>query len=229
VKKRLLVLIPLLIALGIPAAIWSTQSSPVSVGASDRDEDSTAIVNELDAGAIDYALAIGVDIDEARRRANLLNEARPILDSIRKEASDTLAGLYKVHDPDLRVYLRLTGEPSPALRSIIAESPLPIIVSTNAALSLSESVLRLERAIPGVQSRVPERIGTSIDERTGDVVMDVFIEDDPEQIAEAKARIEAARDSLAQAVGLPVQIHYSPIGRHSCRSITCQTWEWPFG
>lgn len=167
-EKRLLVLITFQIALGIPGGMWATQTSPVSVGASDRDEDSTASVDDVDAGAIDYAAAIGVDMDEARRRVNLLNDTRPTFDSIRKEASDTLAGFYQEHEPDLRVYLRLTGEPSPALRSVIAESPLPIIVSTDAELSLSESVQRLERATPGVQSRVPEPIGTSIDEPTGE-------------------------------------------------------------
>ena len=83
-------------------------------------------------------------------------------------------------------------------------------MSTDAALSLSESVQRLERATPGVQSRVPEPIGTSIDERTGEVVMDVFIEGGPEQAEKAKSRIEAARADLAQAIGLPVRIQYLP-------------------
>jgi hypothetical protein len=107
VKKRFLVFIPLLMALAIPAAIWSTQTSPVSGGASEQVEDP---------GAKDYAATIDPDMDmaEARRRADLMEEARPILDSIREEAQeapDTLAGFYLEHKPDLRVHLRLTAEP----------------------------------------------------------------------------------------------------------------------
>jgi hypothetical protein len=87
------------------------------------------------------------------------------------------------------------------------------MVSTDAAASLSESRRRLDRALPGLQAAVPERMGTWIDERTGDVVLDVFIKGDPEEVAEAKSRIEDAADSLAQEIGLPARIVYlrSPV------------------
>ena len=143
-KKRFLVFIPLLIALAIPAAIWATQTSPVSGGAS---------VQAEDAAAMDYAMAIDpdMDMDEAKRRANLMEEARSILDSIREEAQeapDTLAGFYLEHEPDLRVHLRLTAEPSSTLTSIIDKSPIPIMVSTDAPATLSETRRRLDRTFP---------------------------------------------------------------------------------
>lgn len=174
-----------------------------------------ATAEEWSAGAIDYAAAIDPDMDmaEAERRANLLEEVRPTLASIRQQAQetpDTLAGLYIEHKPDLRVYLRLTADPSPALRAVIDESPVPIFVSTDAIASLSESQRRLDRAYPGLQAAVPELMGTWIEERTGDVVMDVFIQGSPEEVAAAKSRVEEAAASLGRETGLPVRIEYLP-------------------
>lgn len=80
-KKRFLVFIPLLMSPAIPAVIWATQTSPVKGAAIEQVEDP---------GAKDYAAAIDpdMDMDEARRRADLMEEARPILDSIREEAQE---------------------------------------------------------------------------------------------------------------------------------------------
>lgn len=162
----------------------------------------------LDYGAIDYAAATGVDIAEARRRAPLLEKLKPTLRSIREEAGDSLAGLYIEHNPDLRIHLRLTANPSPTLQAILDTSPVPIVVSADAALSVYDSRRRLELATPGVARAVPELIGTFIDERTGDAVMDVFVEGAPDKVAAAKSRIEAAAAALAREIGLPVRIDY---------------------
>lgn len=49
-KKRFLVFIPLLMALAIPAAIWATQTSPVSSGASERsaNQSDAQLMNDMD-------------------------------------------------------------------------------------------------------------------------------------------------------------------------------------
>lgn len=161
----------------------------------------------LDYGAIDYAAATGVDIAEARRRAPLLEELKPTLRSIR-EAGNSLAGLFIEHNPDLRVHLRLTAKPSPTLQAILDRSPVPVVVSADAALSVYDSRRRLELATPGLARAVPELMGTFIDERTGEAVMDVFVQGTLEEVAAAKSRIEAAAAALAREIGLPVRIDY---------------------
>jgi hypothetical protein len=193
-------------------------SSPNAI---DDDEDKvepnaaphTSKLSDLEAMAHDYQAAIGVDYPEALRRAELLLTSDETIASIREVAAGTLAGLAIEHEPDLTIQLRLTDAPSEALLSIIADSPIPIIVDFAPRLSLAESrqriaAIEIGAAMPGVQ-------GHGFDERTGELVIDVFVEEGTGK-ADTLADIAVAQIALSEQLGMPIRIEYhsAPVRLH---------------
>ncbi|MEX0761112.1 MAG: hypothetical protein WD208_05885, partial [Dehalococcoidia bacterium] len=205
-RNNLWTYIPLsaLAVVGLLLGIWLYSSATAS---GDADSASDERLSHEAAMAIDYAATFDVSMDEATRRAGLLIELAPTLDAIRQEASGTLSGLYIEHEPELRVHLRLTASPGDALRSIIDDSPVPVVVSADAVLSLAETKERLDQARSGLVENVPGLMGIGTDERTGDVVLDVYIAKGSDESA-VKSKVEEAASSLSRETGLSVRVEY---------------------
>lgn len=164
--------------------------------------------SDEEAAAFDYSSATGLDMEEALRRVRLLNKLDPTLDSIRREAANIIAGLFIEHDPDLVVNLRLTEAAGPVLTSVIENSPVPIIVNIEAVLTRDQILARLDSVRARLVDEVPGLQGSGLDERTGEVILYVFVEGSAEEVAGLKAEVEEVAELFGREIGAPFRIDY---------------------
>jgi hypothetical protein len=143
-----------------------------STGASPGD--SVEVVDGVQIDAQWYAGNHGVSGTEAVERVQVQIEIDQLTPLWRELAGDRLAGLFFVHEPDLSVVIRLVGlEPLRALE--VATSGFPVWLEYGAALSLAELNAIVE-AFAAVAAGGPAQ-GLYADERTGEVVIHVFVGD----------------------------------------------------
>jgi hypothetical protein len=194
--------------------VAATESEPVSTGESATDTAPIVEESELDATATDYAAATGVDLPTAKRRAPLMEQARQTMFTLRAYAGDSLACLFWQHEPELSIQLKLAAEPDEALSRVIAKSPVPVIVETDALFSREEANERVDLALPALRVALPEVQGVSLDGCTAEARVGVYREEGAELDPDWQARIDQAIASFAEEAGLPVRVEY-----HSSREM----------
>jgi hypothetical protein len=161
-----------------------------------------------DVAASSYATENGVSMDEAKKRLKVQAEIQEedVL-GLRREFDTRLAGLYLDHQPDQHMVVRLVGS-SPVSPRVIRTSQGDLRVvfhvdqkHTHAELqnTVSEFITELS-SIPGIQ-------GIGVDERTGEIVLDIAAPESEE------AAYEKRKDQLEQVLGAPIrfQISRSPL------------------
>lgn len=151
-----------------------------------------------------YAEENGVSITEARKRL-LIQAAIGDEDKLRlrSEFESRFAGMFLAHKPDQHMVVRLVGS-SPVLPRVIktSEGDLRVVFRvdqkhTYAELKKIVSEFKAElSSIPGIQ-------GIGVDQRTGEIVLDIAAPD------KEKAVYENKKNQLEKALGAPIRFDVS--------------------
>ncbi|MBI7467571.1 hypothetical protein JEV30_23630 [Pseudomonas aeruginosa] len=140
----------------------------------------------------------------ARSILNVEAQSAGIVESIRERYKNRLAGIYIEHYPVHRLVVHLTGsEPVPAQSHKFGDDTLVVEFQPGAAHTVSELVTALKAATQGdVAASIPGSHGGYVDERTGELVIEVK----PSAEAGKEPAVAAARSKVQQVLGVPVRI-----------------------
>lgn len=157
-----------------------------------------------DIAAISYAERNLVSIDEAKKRLKIQDAIKDEDKlGLRSEFEQRLAGMYLAHQPDQHMVVRLVGS-SPVRPRVIRtdEGDLRVVFHVNQKHTLAELesiVVKFSdelRSIPGVQ-------GFGVDQKTGEIVLDVAAPDSEKPIYEKK------KEGLENELGAPIRFRIS--------------------
>lgn len=155
--------------------------------------------------AAEIARGSGIGEAEAVRRLRLQEVSAPHVSKLRREFAGRLAGLYRESEGDYRLVVRLKGLPAVPDRWIGAgRERMRIQFLAGAPATLVEILDKLAASTPAIAARLPGLMGTGVDERTGEVVLDVHATGEEEE-----ERARAARPDLERLLGHPVRIEVS--------------------
>jgi hypothetical protein len=146
----------------------------------------------------------GITEAEARRRLRLQEVSAPYVSKLRREFAGRLAGLYRESEGDYRLVVRLKGETPVADRWIgTGRDRMRIQFLAGAPATLAETLEKVAAAMPAIGTQLPGLMGAGVDERTGEVVLDVYA------VGEERERVRAAEPALERLLGHPVRIEIS--------------------
>lgn len=186
--------------------LWMIVALTAALFPMDSTAQSLSETEEMAAGS--YARENNVSTHEALRRLKIqdaLSDEDKI--GLRREFQSRLAGIYLAHQPDQHMVVRLVGPVTVPPRVIRTEQgDLPVVFhegQTHTLAELESIVLEFSdelRSIPGIQ-------GFGVDQKTGEIVLDVAAPENQEEIYERK------KTSLEKVLGAPVrfQISRSPL------------------
>jgi hypothetical protein len=166
--------------------------------------------------ASQVALGSRISEAEAARRLRLQEVSAPYVSKLRREFVERLAGLYREGEGDYRLVVRLKGESPVADRWIgSGRDRIRIQFLVGAAATLAETLEKVAANLPAIGTRLPGLMGTGVDERTGEVILDVYA------AGEDADRARAAEPAIEQWLGHPVRLLFSSApmsdGRASAR------------
>lgn len=144
----------------------------------------------LDADARAVARYRGISTDAARTRLLVQHAAGPIAERIRAQYANRLAGLYIEHEPTSRLVVRLTGRD--AVRTEFHDAGgrnLEVAYVVGADRTFAELQQRFEAGFPALQKRVPEVESGYVDERTGEIVIEVLRDEKSARVASLQSAI----------------------------------------
>ncbi|HEX8511597.1 MAG TPA: hypothetical protein VF688_00665 [Allosphingosinicella sp.] len=151
-------------------------------------------------------LALGSRISEAEagRRLRLQEMSAPYVTKLRREFAGRLAGLYRESDGDYRLVVRLKGDSPVADRWIGSGlDRMRIQFLVGAPATLAETLEKVAANMPAIGARLPGLMGTGVDERTGEVILNVHA------VGEDVEGARAAEPALERLLGHPVRILFS--------------------
>lgn len=121
------------------------------------------------------AKALQISPDAARSRLNVERNLRPILKRVRSQYANRLAGVYIEHEPTSRLVVRLTGYDAvrPEFHQFGADR-LEVNYELGADHTLADLQRTFDAKFPALIERVPGVQGGYVDQRTGEVVVDVL-------------------------------------------------------
>lgn len=143
---------------------------------------------------------------EAVRRLRLQEVSAPYVSRLRREFAGRLAGLYRESEGDYRIVVRLKGN-GPVTDRWIGSGldRMRVQFLVGAPASLAEMLETVAAAIPAVGAQLPGLMGTGIDERTGEVMLNVYA------VGEEVGRSRAALPEIERLLGHPVRIEFSSV------------------
>jgi len=154
--------------------------------------------------AAEIARGSGISAAEAVRRLRLQEVSSAHVSKLRREFSNRLAGLYRESEGDYRLVVRLKGPVPVADRWIgSGRDRMRIQFLAGAPATLAEMLEKVAAALPAIGARLPGLMGTGVDERTGEVMLDVYA------VGEEVERVHAAESELERLLGHPVRLHFS--------------------
>lgn len=156
-----------------------------------------AVAADVDA----LAKALNVSPERARSIINVEAQSAGIVENLRERYKDRLAGIYIEHDPAHRLVVRLTGtDPVPPQSHQFGDDTLAVEFRTGAAHTLKSLIGALNVATQGeLAGRLPGSHGGYVDERTGELVIEVKPDNKKAQAGDYKAQAQ-------QSLGVPVRI-----------------------
>jgi hypothetical protein len=141
---------------------------------------------------------------EAGRRLRLQEVSAPWVSKLRREFAGRLAGLFRESEGDYRLVVRLKGDAPEADRWIgTGRDRMRIQFLAGAPATLAETLEKVAAAMPDIGTRLPGLMGTGVDERTGEVILDVYA------VGGEVERVRAAEPALERLLGHPVRIEIS--------------------
>lgn len=154
--------------------------------------------------AAEVARGQGITEAEARRRLRRQELSAPYVSKLRREFADRLTGLYRESEGDYRVVVRLKGEAAVADRWIgTGRDRMRIQFLAGAPATLAETLQKVASAMPAIGAELPGLMGTGVDERTGEVILDVYA------VGEDVERARDAEPALERLLGHPVRLELS--------------------
>lgn len=149
-----------------------------------------------------YAQSQGVSHAEAIRRLRIQSEMGGVVGQLRKTCKARLAGIVLEHQPVYQLRVRLTGtEPVAPREYALGGSRLPVVFETGAKATLDELTTAMSAHLDALKRIYPTLAGMGTDERTSEIVLDVYAPD--------ASAADAAKAKLAEAqalLGVPVRI-----------------------
>jgi hypothetical protein len=149
-----------------------------------------------------YARDQGVSQKEAVRRLRIQSEMGGLIGQLRRTYKARLAGIVIEHQPIYRLRIRLTGTlPVAPQEHKLGGSQLPVVFEIGAKATLDELTTSIGVHQVALQRLFPTLSGIGTDQRTGEIVVDVY--------APSAEAADAARAKLPQAealFGQPVRI-----------------------
>lgn len=147
----------------------------------------------------------GISAAEAARRLRLQEVSAAQVSALRREFAARLAGIYRESEGDYRLVVRLKGSAPVADRWIgRGRDRMRIQFLAGAPATLAETLERLAASIPAIGAHLPGLMGTRVDERTGEVMLDVHA------VGEEAERARAAEPAIERLLGHPVQLRILP-------------------
>jgi hypothetical protein len=141
---------------------------------------------------------------EARRRLRLQEVSAPYVSKLRSEFAGRLAGLYRESEGDYRLVVRLKGAAPVRDRWIgSGRDRMRIQFLAGAPATLAETLEKVSASMPAIGVRLPGLMGTGVDERTGEVLLNVYA------VGEDVESARSAEPALERLLGHPVRIEFS--------------------
>lgn len=154
--------------------------------------------------AVGAARGAGISEAEAARRLRLQEVSAPQVSKLRREFADRLAGLYRESEGDYRLVVRLKGgDPVPDRWIGTGRDRIRIQFLAGAPATLAEVLEKIAASMPAIGTQLPGLMGTGVDERTGEVILNVYA------VGEDVEAARAAEPALERLLGHPVRIIFS--------------------
>jgi hypothetical protein len=154
--------------------------------------------------AAEVARGSGISEAEAVRRLRLQEVSAPYVSKLRREFADRLAGLYRESEGDYRLVVRLEGAaPIPDRWIGTGRDRMRIQFLVGAPATLAETLEKVAANMPAIGARLPGLMGTGVDERTGEVMLNVYA------VGEDVESARASEPALERLLGHPVRIEFS--------------------
>lgn len=154
--------------------------------------------------AAEVARGSGISEAEALRRLRLQEVSAPHVSKLRREFADRLAGLYRESEGDYRLVVRLKGSaPEPDRWIGTGRDRMRIQFLAGAPATLAEILEKVAANMPAIGAQLPGLMGTGVDERTGEVLLNVYA------VGEDVERARATEPGLERLLGHPVRIELS--------------------
>lgn len=154
--------------------------------------------------AAEVARGSGISEAEAIRRLRLQEVSAPHVSKLRREFAERLAGLYLESEGDYRLVVRLKGAaPVPDRWIGSGRDRMRIQFLPGATATLAETLEKVAASMPAIGARLPGLMGTGVNERTGEVMLNVYAVGDDVESA------RSAGPALERLLGHPVRIEFS--------------------
>lgn len=155
-----------------------------------------------------YARSQGVSQEEAVRRLRIQSEMGGLIGQLRRTYEARLAGIIIEHQPAYRVRVRLTGNsPVAPQKHKLGGSWLPVVFETGATATIEQLLTAIRVHQAALVSLYPTLAGIGPDERTGEIVLDVYAPS-AETANAAKAKLPEAQALLGQPVRIEITSAY---------------------
>lgn len=156
------------------------------------------------------AAARGIPIGQALKAVKAQEDLGDEIGRLRDEFRGRVAGIHVEHSPEYRIVVRLKGSGKVSARTLQKqESSVPVEFVDGASATVEEMVTDMMAALPQIKALLPTLQGLGTDEKTGEVVLNVYAVGAGASVASGK------RDDVAKLVGHPVRIE---IVQHEERS-----------
>ncbi|EMM4514131.1 hypothetical protein WAQ86_004761 [Salmonella enterica] len=148
--------------------------------------------------AVQVAKMNNISEDEALKLLLWQDAASQITDTLKTTYKSRLAGVYVESTPTNRIVVRLKGDQPVAKQSIAAASQtVAVDFQTGATHTLAELQAIRAAKLPELEKAFPELQGSATDQRTGEIVLDVYGTEDPQ-----------ANEKASRIAGVPVKVRF---------------------
>lgn len=156
---------------------------------------SSAEAREVDADAL--ASATRISAAEARHRLAVQSDSRDLTASLRATYAGRLAGIYRDWTPAPRIVVRLKGQNAVRGRIVnLPSGPVEVSIVSGATRTVEELLQARADHAQALRAAFPSMSGTWVDERTGELVIEVA------QLSDAKS----ARDLATVIAHVPARV-----------------------
>lgn len=170
--------------------------------------------------AAEVALGAGISEAEAARRLRLQEVSAPHVSRLRREFAGRLAGLYRESEGDYRLVVRLKGDaPVPDRWIGTGRDRIRIQFLAGAPATLAETLEKIAASMPAIGAQLPGLMGAGVDERTGEVLLNVYA------VGEDVETARAAEPALERLLGHPVRIEFSSARMRDGRATAPSTFQ----
>lgn len=136
--------------------------------------------------ALEISESLGTSAELAKSILNVQEQSRALIGTIRDKYADRLAGMYIEHVPTHRLVVRLVGaEPEDTVVAEYGPDKLEVVFETGALHTLAELMKQFETALPKLRETIPGLQGGFVDERTGEIVIEIS-EADRQMVADSR-------------------------------------------